>query len=260
MTVAMKSSFRGIVLLLFAFVIVTAASGQPAEKPGWKLTFDDEFGGTSLDLTKWNPNDPEGRERNHELQAYVTNAFTVGGGILRVKAEKREAFYSGKMRSITSGMMSTQGKFAEEFGRFEIRCKVPKGKGMWPAFWLLPEPSGWPPEIDVLEILGQEPDKVYMTHHFRDGERQHQSHGGSWSGPDFSAGFHDFAVEWSPERIVWFVDGAERFRSEDSIPKGKMFLLLNLAVGGDWPGSPDAQTQFPAALEVKYVRAYQKAQ
>jgi beta-glucanase (GH16 family) len=99
-----------------------------------------------------------------------------------------------------------------------------------------------------------------MTHHFRDAERQHKSHGGSWSGPDFSAGFHDFAAEWSPERIVWFVDGQERFRSEDSIPKGKMFLLLNLAVGGDWPGSPDDQTQFPAALEVKYVRVYQKAQ
>jgi beta-glucanase (GH16 family) len=256
----MKSSFRGIVPLLFVFVTVVAASGQPADRPGWKLTFDDEFDGTSLDLKKWNPNDPRGQERNHELQAYVTNAFAVGDGTLRVKAEKREAFYSGKMRSITSGMMTTHGKFAQEFGRFEIRCKVPKGKGMWPAFWLLPEAGGWPPEIDVLEVLGHEPGKVYMTHHFRNADHEHKSHGGSWSGPDFSAGFHDFAVEWSPERIVWFVDGEERFRSEDSIPKGKMFLLLNLAVGGDWPGSPNDQTQFPAALEVKYVRAYQKAQ
>lgn len=256
----MKSFFRGIALSAVLFVVALTSYGDSADRPGWKLTFDDEFEGTTLDLTKWNPKDPGEHERNHELQAYVTNAFAVGAGMLRVKAEKREAFYSGKMRSISSGMMTTKGKFAQEYGRFEIRCRVPKGKGMWPAFWLLPEPGGWPPEIDVLEILGHEPDKVYMTHHYRDAEHKHKSHGGSWGGPDFSADFHDFAVEWSPERIVWFVDGVERFRSEDSIPKGKMFLLLNLAVGGDWPGSPDEQTQFPAAVEVKYVRAYQKAQ
>jgi beta-glucanase (GH16 family) len=256
----MKSSFRAalVLTLLLGLVAATVGYGDPAERPGWKLIFDDEFDGTALDLKKWNPHDPEGRERNSELQAYVTNAFEVSGGVLRVKAEKREAFYGGKERSITSGMMTTQGKFSQQYGRFEIRCRVPKGKGMWPAFWLLPEPRGWPPEIDVLEILGHEPEKVYMTHHFRDEEGKHKSHGGSWSGPDFSGDFHDFAVEWSPERIVWFVDGVERYRSEDSIPHRKMFLLLNLAVGGDWPGAPDERTQFPAALEVKYVRAYEK--
>jgi beta-glucanase (GH16 family) len=256
----MNRFFRGtVVLTLLALVPGTIAHGAPAEKPGWKVTFDDEFDGTSLDLKKWNANDPWGRERNEELQAYVTNAFEVGGGFLRIVAEKREAFYAGKRRSITSGMMTTYGKFSQEYGRFEIRCRVPKGKGMWPAFWLLPDPLAWPPEIDILEILGHEPDKIHMTHHYRDAQEKHQSHGGSWSGPDFSAGFHEFAVEWSPQRIVWFVDGAERFRSERSIPKGKMYLLLNLAVGGDWPGAPDAQTTFPAALEVDYVRVYQKA-
>lgn len=156
-------------------------------------------------------------------------------------------------------MMTTLGKFSQEYGRFEIRCRVPKGKGMWPAFWLLPDPKGWPPEIDVLEILGHEPNKVYLTQHYRDAQGKHQSHGGSWSGPDFSAGFHDYAVEWSPRRIVWFVDGVERFRSEDAVPSGKMYLLLNLAVGGSWPGAPDAQTKFPAVLAVDYVRVYQKA-
>jgi len=248
-----------VLTLLLAFVTGVPALVGPAERPGWKLTFDDEFDGKRLDLKKWNPNDPAGWERNHELQAYVTNAFEVSGGFLRIKAEKRQAFYSEKWRSITSGMMTTLGKFSQEYGRFEIRCRVPKGKGMWPAFWLLPDPRGWPPEIDVLEILGHEPDKVYTTHHYRDAQGKHQSHGGSWSGPDFSAGFHEFAVEWSPQRIVWFVDGVERFRSEDAVPKGKMYVLLNLAVGGGWPGNPDAQTKFPAALEVDYVRVYQKA-
>jgi beta-glucanase (GH16 family) len=246
-----------VAVALSSMLAPESALGQNT-KPGWKLTFSDEFDGTALDLSKWNPRDPWGRERNRELQAYVTNAFAVRDGVLNIRAEKRQASYSGKVRAYTSGMMTTYQKFSQQFGRFEIRCQVPKGKGMWPAFWLLPEPLGWPPEIDVLEILGHEPTKVYCTHHFRDQEREHKSDGGSWTGPDFSGGFHEFAVEWSPDRIVWFVDGIERFKSEKSIPHGKMYMLVNLAVGGGWPGDPDEKTEFPAALQVDYVRAYEK--
>lgn len=231
-----------------------------AALPGWKLTFQDEFNGTALNLTNWSPNDPWGRERNRELQAYVKDAFEVRDGILHVKADKGQAFYAGKQRDYTSGMMSTYGKFSQEYGRFEIRCRVPAGKGMWPAFWLLPDPLGWPPEIDVLEVLGHEPTKLYMTHHFRQAQGGRGSHGGSWVGPDFSAGFHEFAVEWSPQAIVWFVDGVERFRSEKTIPQGKMYMLVNLAVGGDWPGAPDEKTKLPASFDVDYIRAYQRAE
>jgi len=250
----------GIALLAWASLVLSSVGGLAgqADRPGWKLTFQDKFDGNALDLQKWNPNDPWGRERNSELQAYVKDSFEVKDGVLRVKAEKRGAFYGGKQRSYTSGMMTTLGKFSQQYGRFEIRCRVPNGKGMWPAFWLLPEALGWPPEIDVLEILGHEPDKVYMTHHFRDAEKKHKSDGGSWRGPDFSVGFHEFAVEWSAQRIQWFVDGVERFRSEKSIPHGKMYLLVNLAVGGGWPGAPDEKTHFPAAFEVDYVRVYEK--
>jgi beta-glucanase (GH16 family) len=258
----MKISFGGRAWPALFVVCLTGMAGWagPAERPGWRLTFDDEFDGSSLDLKRWNPRDPWGEERNQELQAYVTNALIVQGGFLSVQAWRRPAFYAGKERAITSGMMTTHGKFSQEYGRFEIRCQVPQGRGMWPAFWLLPEPLAWPPEIDILEILGHEPSKIYMTHHFLDHAGAHQSHGGSWSGPDFSAGFHEFAVEWSASRIVWYVDGVERYRSEDSIPKGKMYLLLNLAVGGDWPGAPDEKTRFPSALVVDYVRAYEKAE
>jgi beta-glucanase (GH16 family) len=250
----------------FILVITLCASPVPGDagtqlgKLGWKLTFDEEFDGPTLDLGRWTPADPWGRERNHEMQAYVTNAFDIEDSILRIRAEKREASYSGQPRSFTSGMMSTHGKFAQAYGRFEIRCRVPKGKGMWPAFWLLPEPLAWPPEIDVLEILGHEPNKAYFTHHFRDERREHKSDGGSWTGPDFSADFHEYAIEWSPRSIVWYVDGTERFRSEKSIPQGKMYLLVNLAVGGDWPGAPDEKTMFPAAFEVDWIRVYEKAQ
>ena len=252
----LRGSFLLVLVLCFGFT--ARGAGGPAERPGWKLTFQDAFDGDSLDLKKWNPNDPWGRERNRELQAYVKDAFEVKDGILRIKAEKREAPYSGQQRAYTSGMMTTYGKFSQQYGRFEIRCRVPKGKGLWPAFWLLPEPLGWPPEIDVLEILGHQPEKLYMTHHFNDAQRVHRSHGGSWNGPDFSAGFHEFAVEWSAQRLVWFVDGVERFRSEQDIPQTKMYVLVNLAVGGDWPGAPDANTSFPSVLEVDYVRVYEK--
>jgi beta-glucanase (GH16 family) len=254
----MKNTGVFVLTLLLSLVFCAVGLAGPANRPGWTLTFDDEFDGTNLDLAKWTPHDPWGRARNHELQAYVPAAFDVSNGILRIETKKQQAYYAGRERSITSGMMTTYGKFSQQYGRFEIRCRVPKGKGMWPAFWLLPDPLRWPPEIDVMEILGHEPDKIYMTHHFLNDDRIHKSHGGFFKGPDFSAGFHEFAVEWSPQSIVWFVDGIERYRSEDSIPKGKMYMLINLAVGGDWPGSPNAQTKFPAALEVDYVRAYQR--
>ena len=253
----LRASFLVALTLLALFPTLNAAA--PADRPGWKLTFQDDFDGTSLDLQKWNPNDPWGRARNKELQAYVTNAFEVKDGTLRINAQTGDAVYDGKERAYTSGMMTTYRKFAQQYGRFEIRCRVPKGKGLWPAFWLLPDPLGWPPEIDVLETLGHEPNKAYFTQHFRDEQRQRKSDGGSWTGPDFTAGFHEFAVEWSPDRIVWFVDGVERFRSEKSIPKARMYMLVNLAVGGGWPGSPDDTTQFPSALEVDWVRVYAKA-
>src|ERR1700722_1842864 len=102
------------VLTLLSAWFAAAALASPVDKPGWKLTFDDEFDGAKLDLTKWNPNDPWGWERNQELQAYVPDAFTVAGGILRITAEKRDAFYAGKQRAITSGMMTTYGKFSQE--------------------------------------------------------------------------------------------------------------------------------------------------
>ena len=243
--------------LISLALLATCRAAEKAERPGWKLTFQDEFDGNALNTNKWNPKDPWERERNRELQAYVKDAFEVKGGVLKIKAEKRHAFYAGKEREYTSGMMTTYGKFSQEYGRFEIRCRVPQGKGMWPAFWLLPDPLDWPPEIDVLEILGHEPNKVYLTHHFRDAPHKHGSHGGSWVGPDFSADFHEYAIEWSPKAIVWFVDGVERFRSKKPIPTGKMYLLVNLAVGGDWPGAPNENTHFPAAFEIDYVRAYE---
>jgi beta-glucanase (GH16 family) len=238
-------------------VDITVPAGSAGAKPGWTLTFADEFDGDKLDPTKWNPRDPWGRERNSELQAYVPDAFKVKDGVLKIMAEKRKADYAGKTREYTSGMMSTYQKFAQKFGRFEIRCRIPKGKGLWPAFWLLPDPLGWPPEIDVLETLGHETNRAYFTHHWRDESRKHQSHGGHVDDGDLSAGFHTYAAEWSPEVIVWYLDGKEAFRSTRSVPKElPMYMLANLAVGGQWPGAPNADTPFPSSFDIDYIRVY----
>jgi beta-glucanase (GH16 family) len=236
----------------------TQALAGPPARPGWELAFSDDFDKPLLDSKRWNRTDPWGLERNHELQAYVEDAFEVKDGILRIKAQKRSADYSGKRRAYTSGMLTTYRKFSQRYGRFEIRCRVPKGQGLWPAFWLLPEPLGWPPEIDVLEVRGQETNKVYMTNHWGS-QRHHQQEGGSWAGPDFAADFHVFALEWYPNRLLWFVDDVERFRTTQQVPRQKMYLLVNLAIGGDFLGNPDASTPFPSSLDVDYVRVYRKA-
>ena len=110
----MKLYFSSSIFLASVLVLTCASNSsiEQLDKPGWKLALDDEFDGTALDLDKWNPTDPLGHERNHELQAYVTNAFEVKGGILRIRAEKGQAFYGGKQRSFTSGMMTTHRKFS----------------------------------------------------------------------------------------------------------------------------------------------------
>lgn len=249
------------------FSITSVATAESAEIDGWVLTFQDEFDGPALDTRLWNPNDPWGAERNGELQAYVPNAFEVRDGILLIKTKRQRAYYAGKTRDFTSGMASTYGKFAQQYGRFEIRCKAPKGDGLWPAFWMLPIPLGWPPEIDILEILGHATDEVHMTHHWGTGsntaEENIESNGMMFKGPDFSEDFHVFAVEWSAEEIVWFVDGVERHRTTDAknIPDQPMYVLVNLALGnGGWPGAVTEKTPIPAQFEIDYVRVYERKQ
>lgn len=223
---------------------------------GWQLTFKDEFDGKVLNEARWTTQFPWGRDRSSvgELQYYAPDAFSLKNGKLRITATTGS---SSGSHAYSSGLISTHNSFTQEYGRFEIRCKVPSGKGLWPAFWLLPTDTSWPPEIDVFEALGDQTSTVTMNvHYLVDGV--HQQNGNTYSGPDFAAGFHVFAVEWGPKEIIWFIDGVERHRASASTPRGPMYLLANLAVGGNWPGSPDANTPFPSTFEIDYIRAYQR--
>ena len=141
-----------------------------------------------------------------------------------------------------------------------MRAKVPKGKGLWPAFWTLPSDLSWPPEIDVFEILGDRTNTIYMTYHYPTATNGKVASGGKWNGPDFSADWHTYAVDWEPNVIIWYVDGIERLRYTDTthIVKKPMYLIANLAVGGVSPGAPDASTSFPSYYEIDYIRVWKR--
>lgn len=238
----------------------------------WSLIFSDDFNGAGLNTQKWQTCywwDKHGCTivTNNELEWYQPDNVLLRNGALQLQAQQRRVDASnGNTYAYTSGMITSGRatsntarpvKFTFTYGYAEIRAKVPRGKGLWPAFWLLPADHSSRPEIDVMEIIGDEPRVVNLRFHYpADGEGGDV--GGSWTGPDFSQGWHTFAIDWRPASLVWYVDGVERWRYEDQahIPSGPMYLLANLAVGGDWPGPPDATTQFPSSYQIDYMRVW----
>ncbi|MDQ3898297.1 MAG: family 16 glycosylhydrolase [Actinomycetota bacterium] len=239
---------------------------------GANLVFSDEFDGTSLNTAKWHTcswwsTTTCSIETNKELELYTKNNVSVANGVLKLQARRETATaWNGKTYNYTSGMISSGGRSGEiapgftfTYGYMEARVKVPRGQGLWPAFWTLPADYSWPPEIDAMEILGHQPDTTFMHYHYNDASGAHQGPGKSWTGPDFSADWHTFGVDWQPGSLVWYVDGVERWRFTDpSVTSKASYLVLNLAVGGTWPGSPDASTVFPSDYLVDYVRVFDR--
>ena len=254
-------------LLIFALLLDPAMTVAmkpltpgPARQPQrvWQLAFQDNFDGTALNQKLWETQFPWGRDRSNvgELQWYAPDAFKVANSTLQIQAKPNDPSASHRY---TSGLISTYKSFATQYGRFEIRCKIPQGKGLWPAFWLLPTDTSWPPEIDVFEALGDSTNTIHMTTHYLE-SGQHQSTGAEFVGSDFSKAYHTFATEWTDTSIVWYIDGVERHRVANRSPNVPMYLVANLAVGGNWPGAPDASTAFPASFQIDYIRAYRSGQ
>jgi beta-glucanase (GH16 family) len=237
-----------------------------------RLIWSDEFNGPAgmaPDKSKWVHDLGAGGWGNKELQTYTDsteNARMDGRGRLHIRALKSE---DGRF---TSARLKTKGRFEGKYLRVVARMKVPRGQGLWPAFWMLgatfPE-QDWPDcgEIDIMEHIGKEPSTTYGTIHGPgySGAKAISGKHELPAGQEFNSAFHEYAVEWRPNEISFFADGV-RFHtvSPGSIPKGArwvfdrpFFLLLNLAVGGLWPGYPDDSTPFPAVLEVDWIRVYQ---
>ena len=246
-----------ILLLMTGLVPHRAQGGQvaPAIAGVWHLKFDDEFNGKQLDRTKWSTTYPWGGRTNggnHELEYYTDTAFTLSSGVLRIQADR----HSSHGFKYTSGMISSHASFNATSGYFEIRAKVPKGTGLWPAFWLAPVDMSWPPEIDIMEVQGNRVDTSLMANHYATAQGPRQTDV-TWTGPDFSKTFHTFGMEWSAKQLTWYIDGVQRFYTSTHLPTKPMYLLVSFAVGGDWVGPPDSATPFPSYVQVDYIRAYQ---
>lgn len=242
----------------------------------YELVWSDEFDGDRLDTSKWEVMLGDGQSYglpsgwgNNELQFYRRENIEVKNGYLIITAKKES--YGGK--SYTSGRIRTKGKGDWLYGRFEMRAKLPIGRGIWPAFWMLPSSNkygGWAAsgEIDIMEYIGHEPNRVHGTLHYGGTWPQNVNKGSSYtlSNGTFADDFHTFALEWEPKRMSWFVDGrvfrrtSEWYSTNGPYPAPfdvPFHILINLAVGGNWPGAPDASTQFPQQIIIDYVRVYQ---
>jgi len=240
----------------------------PSSYPGYSLVWSDEFNGNSLDPSVWNFETGNNGWGNNELENYTSRAnnATLQNGKLVIHALKEN--YGGS--SYTSARLTTQGKKEFTYGRIDIRAILPQGKGIWPALWMLGSninTAGWPAcgETDIMELLGQEPTKVYGTLHYGT-LADHGQRGGNFvlNTGKFSDQFHVFSLEWQQDQVKLFVDTTLYLtvNKTDVIPytypfNAPFFFIFNVAVGGDWPGSPDGTTYFPQWMIVDYVRVYQ---
>lgn len=245
------------------FLVIFLSINTLIRAQSWNLVWSDEFNYTGLpDATKWG--NEVGFIRNNELQYYtnrrIENSKVENGNLLIIG--KKET-YNGA--NYTSASLTTDGKYSWKYGKIEARIKLPNGQGMWPAFWLLGQnvhQIGWPKcgEIDIMEHINNE-NKNHGTMHWDN--NGHASYGGIVD-CDVQQ-YHIYSIEWDENSIIWLLDGNQFW--EGNI-KGNInsteefhspfYIILNLAIGGSWPGSPDATTAFPDTMSVDYVRVYQK--
>ena len=246
----------------------------PTSYPGYGLNWADEFNNGSLDANAWTHQNGDGCPNicgwgNNELEYYTDrpqNIFFQDGKLI---IEARKENFGGK--NYTSSKILTAGKKTFKYGRIDIRAKLPTGKGIWPAFWMLPQDNvygGWPRsgEIDIMEMVGHDPARTHGTLHYGPGPGSIQYNRNiALSSGTLHDKFHVYSLEWKQDQLKWYLDGnvfatanKSDLQAGTTYPFNENFyFIINLAVGGNWPGSPDANTSFPQWLIVDYVRVYQ---
>ena len=278
----MKRIFKISLPVIFLIAAISCSENdlEPADKidapEGYILVWNDEFDNGQIDPLKWNFETGDGTDYglprgwgNNELQIYTTsdeNARVDMDG--DVSALIITALKHGE-NDYTSAKLTTNGLFSMRFGRVDVRAKLPKGQGIWPAIWTLGDNRNivdWPGcgEIDIMEMLGHEPTKIYGSIHYVDGENRKGESQGYYetTGPDFSEAYHVFSLLWTPETLTFMVNDVKyhEVSIEDDMKEflRSHYLILNLAVGGYWPGYPDETTAFPQSMYVDYVRVFEK--
>lgn len=287
----MKRTYQILAPLLFSIAFLSATCSKVEEVGGcqfppsldsYQMVWNDEFDGPGIDPSKWSYDLGDGCDiapdsslcgwGNNELEYYTDreeNSY-ISDGNLVIEAKREIPFYLGKHR-YTSARMVTKNKGDWKYGRIDVRAKMPIGQGIWPAIWMLPTESvygGWPRsgEIDIMEYLGHEPERVFGTIHYGHDFWRFNSQGLELEEGNFAQDFHVFTVLWNEQCIQFQMDGIDigvpNTRST-TLPTTWPFdqefhLILNIAVGGNLPGAPDGTTTFPQTLEVDYVRVYQE--
>ena len=246
-----------------------AGYASPLTWPGYELKWSDDFDGKILNSASWTHETGGNGWGNNELENYTTSSknLFLSGGYLVIEARKETMGNN----AYTSARIITSGKKEFTYGRVDIRAKLPKGKGVWPALWMLGaniKTVPWPAsgEIDIMELLGHEPNKTYGTIHWGNAGAPSTHIGKDYVLPsgDFSQTFHVFSLVWEADKIEWYVDNVKFYTALSSEVTGNnpfdkpFFFIFNVAVGGNWPGNPDTNTGFPQRMIVDYIRVFQK--
>ena len=262
-------------LLIITFSILYSLASFSYGKSRQKLVWADEFNGDSLDYSKWGVEENAYGGGNNEQQIYRWDKknLRVENGNLVIEAHKDNPNVAGTTRPYSSARIRSKHRGDWKYCRVDVRAKLPIGKGIWPAIWMLPTDEkygGWASsgEIDIMELVGHEPSTYHGTLHYGGGwpKNQHAGKEFKLAKGTFADEFHIFSIFWEKGKIIWGIDGKpwqtqEKWHSEKGTfpaPFDQRFhLLINLAVGGRWPGNPDTKTKFPAKMLVDYVRVYQ---
>lgn len=264
-----------ILSILFLLLILSLSSCSQSRipvYPNYILDWSDEFNKTAIDTAKWQHIVAGGGFGNNELQFYTNKSENsrIENGRLIIEAHRQKT--AGWPYS--SAKLQTLGRYSFQYGRVDVRAKIPQGRGSWPAIWLLPENStqygiGWPDsgEIDIMEHVGYEPGVIHSTVHTNAyNHRIGTQRGNSSSIPDFSDNFHVYSLEWTPDKIIFYIDNEQTYQFENeksgwqSWPFDQPFyLILNIACGGDWGGREGIDnTSLPWRMEIDWVRVYKK--
>jgi beta-glucanase (GH16 family) len=274
--------------LSFSLLLLSGTScGGPIAQPpilpptsGYTLAWSDEFSsanGSAPDATKWAYDLGGGGWGNQELESYTSRTQNVqiqNGNLVITALRENYTGTDGIARNYTSARLKTQNLFTQAYGRFEARIKIPIGQGIWPAFWMLGNDisqNGWPKcgEIDIMENIGREPGIVHGSLHGPSSVAHTSDSTATVSlppGKNYSDDFHIYAIQWEPGTVRFYVDSDNYATlTQAQWPVGgqwvfdhPFFMIMNVAIGGAWPGSPDASTQFPQQMLVDYVRVYSK--